>query len=322
MKPVTSTMVALAAGVSQATVSRVLNDSPRVDADTRERVIRAARELKYPLIPQSKTRTAGVIVTRETPINSFYAMTLSAIKEAARERHYRLEIISNQDIGMLNTRIINGAIAFSNDLTLNRRWSETTTLPLVRYESKSSHGDNIYTVYTDLLPLIAEAFAHLRQNGHREIAVLFGTSEKGYGNHLVPPMPYFLRELGRAGVADPESRLFFSGGGPVDDWLRRMLSEGCTALVIFPGELAMQVCGKLNKMGCRVPDDVSIVSREFGGISEFWSPPLTTICPDFSRVGHVVLELLDRLIDGETDLTDIPIPGTYIIRESVAPARR
>ncbi len=317
MKPVTSIMVAEAAGVSQTTVSRVLNNSPQVDTHTRRKVIRIARELNYPLIPQSKSKTIGIIMTRESPITSFYAMTISALKEAAYSRNYRMEIISNNDLGMLNTRIISGAIAISNDATMNKRWSETTTLPLVRYESKSSHQDNIYTVYTGMQALIAGAMKLLTEHGHRDIAFL-GTKRKNYDNLINPTYKYFIREMINAGVKDPEHWISFGHDEPLDERLERILALKPTAMIIFPGDLAIQVCSKLNRLGIRVPGDMSIITREYRDISEYWSPPLTTICPDYGKMSHAALELLDNLIAGQTGLKDIPIPGTLMIRDSVA----
>lgn len=323
MKPVTSSMVARAAGVSQATVSRVLNNSPQVVTHTRRKVIQAARELNYPLIPQSKTKTLGIIMTREGPITSFYAMTISALKEAAYPRNYRLEIISNKDLGILNTRVISGAIAISNDATLNTRWSEITTLPLVRYESKSSHQDNIYSVYTDMQPLLAETFDYLRSMGHRKIAAVMGGKSNSYDNHIKHTGKYFIREMSRTGAANPEQWIFFNNDDqPVDVRLQEVLKQKPTAMIVFPGDLAIQVCGKLNRLGYRIPRDMSIISREYSGISEFWSPPLTTIRPDYVKLSHTALELMDQLIAGHTGLKDIPIQGSFVIRESVADIRK
>ncbi len=318
MKPVTSTMVAQAAGVSQTTVSRVLNNSSLVDSHTRRKVIQIARELNYPLVPQSKSKTIGIIMTRESPITSFYAMTISALKEAAYQRNYRLEIISNNDLSMLNTRTISGAIAISNDATLNKRWSETTTLPLVRFESKSSHQDNIYSVYTDMHPLIVQVLNHLIEHGHRRIAVFLNAPSINYDNHIKHTGKYFIREMARAGIPDPERWIFFKTDESLDERLGRVLKQKPTAMIIFPGDLAIQVCGKLNEAGYKIPKDMSIISREYSGISEFWQPPLTTICPDYAKFSHCALELLDQLIAGQTGLKDIPIPGTFIIRKSVS----
>lgn len=115
-------MVAREAGVAQSTVSLVINNSPRVTEYTRKRVLAAARKLGYVLLPQDKQKLIGIIISRYRIMNSYQAMTLTALKEELHRRSYRMEIFNNDDIELLNDRVVNGAISITGDHNLNERW--------------------------------------------------------------------------------------------------------------------------------------------------------------------------------------------------------
>ncbi len=131
MKKVTSTMVAGLAGVSQGTVSMVVHNSPRISAETRQAVLRAARSLGYPLIPQNRCRNVAVIVSTDHAVNVFQSMLLSALFEEFPRHNCRMEIVSADDLAILNERIISGAVSLSGAADLNRRWQEFSGIPLV-----------------------------------------------------------------------------------------------------------------------------------------------------------------------------------------------
>lgn len=320
MEKINSTMVARRAGVSQATVSRVLNNHPRVDDRTRRLVLEAAAELGYPVRLRGKALRIGIVMSRDTPIGSYQAMAVSALKADVYRRGWQMEIVFNEDLGVLGSRALSGAVSVSGDCELNRRWSEFTTLPLVRFAALSAHSDNIYSVFTDEEPLWRKLLGLLREAGHRRIGLLLRRSREqdealheNLGRLFRQLMPGF-------GMADPGEFVSYAEPGvSLPERLERLLAKRVTALIVIPGDTALEACAELRKRSLRVPDDLSLVTRDFAGVAEFWDPPLTVLRPDYTRLSVSALDLLERLARGETPAEDVAIPGELILRESVRP---
>ena len=305
-------MVARAAGVSQATVSRVLNNHPSVDERTRRAVLSAASSLGYSLRIRGGNLRIGIVMSKNTPIGSYQAMTLSALKADVYRRSWQMEIVFNEDLAVL------GSLSISGDGTLNRRWSEFTTLPLVRFAARSSHSDNIYSVYSDEEPLWREMLKMLYASGHRRIGLLLRRSRASdavlYEN-LGELFPRLMAGFGMTGAEE-----FISYGEnsvPLAERLEILLRKGVTALIAIPCDTALEICAMLRARGIHIPDDLSLVTRDFSGVAEFWNPPLTVMRPDYKALSVSALDLLARLVRGERSLADIAIPGKLICRESV-----
>lgn len=318
MKKVNSTMVARAAGVSQATVSRVLNNHPAVDERTRHAVLAAAASLEYSVRIRGKHLRVGIVMSKNTPIGSYQAMALSALKTDVYRRSWQLEIVFNEDLAVLGSRALSGAVSISGDRDLNCRWSEFTTLPLVRFAARSSHSDNIYSVYTDEEPLWREMLKKLHDLGHRRIGLLLRRTRSADSVLYENYGELFPRLMAGFGLADAEEFVSYGEAGiPLAERLDSLLVRGVTALVVIPCDTALEVCAELRKRGIRIPDDLSLITRDFAGVAEFWDPPLTVLRPDYAAMSASALDLLERLVRGERDVEDIAIPGTLILRESV-----
>ncbi len=318
MKKVNSIMVAREAGVVQSTVSLVINNSPRVSDDTRRRVIEAARKLGYRLEPQSKKLLIGIIISRTTRINSYQAMALSYLKNEIYRRGHRLEIICNEDIQILNERVVSGAISISGDHTINQAWSTLRSIPLVRFASKGRHSDNIYTVYTDHRANVDLALGYLNKFNHRRVGLFMRRRQEEEMDLLERTGEYFQEKLLAAGIEHPERLVSYNDDTPVSERLKRLLGEKITALAIIPGDTALQVLQELRRLKIRIPEDLSVITREFENVSEYWDPPLTSIFPDYQLLSSSALDLLENFHNRKAgQLRDIAVPGHLIERKSV-----
>ena len=311
-------MVARVAGVSQATVSRVLNNHPTVDERTRRAVLAAAAELGYSMRIRGKNLRVGIVMSKNTPIGSYQAMALSALKADVYRRSWQLEILFNEDLAVLGSRALSGAVSISGDRDLNSRWSEFTTLPLVRFAARSSHSDNIYSVYTDEEPLWRRMLKQLHDFGHRRIGLLLRRSRSADAVLYENYGELFPRLMARFGLAGADEFVSYGGEGiPLAERLDALLARGVTALIVIPGDTALEVCAVLRTRGIRIPDDLSLITRDYAGVAEFWEPPLTVLRPDYGAQSVLALDLLERLVRGERDMADIAVPGTLVLRESV-----
>ena len=81
------------------------------------------------------------------------------------------------------------------------------------------------------------------------------------------------------------------------------------ALIVISGDTALEVCALLRARAIRIPDDLSLVTRDFSGVAEFWNPPLTVMRTDYKALSVSALDLLVRLVRGERPSADVAIPG-------------
>ena len=100
MKKVTSRMVGAAAGVSHVTVSRVLNNDPRVHPVTRARVIETARRMGYPLAPADGRRTIALIIF-EINLSGYLSSLLTFLLDEISRHSYRVELISSSGVSTM-----------------------------------------------------------------------------------------------------------------------------------------------------------------------------------------------------------------------------
>ncbi len=314
-------MVAREAGVAQSTVSLVVNNRPRVSEVTRKRVLDAARRLGYVLEPRSGGVLIGVIITGCRAMNSYLAMTITAVKEEVHRRGFRLEIINSDDIELLNERVVAGAISLSNDPELNERWKELKNIPLVRFVSRGSHADNIYTVYPDCRADLRLIFDYLNRMGHRRIGLFLERTVEQERRFLDRTGELFRELLEADGIAAAERLVSFAGSGTLTERLDRLLQEGITALVVMPGDVALRIQGELARRNLRVPEDLSLLSREYSNVSEFMTPPTTTLLPDYPAMAAHALNLIEMFLQRKQPPGDIACPGRLLIRDSVRDLR-
>lgn len=317
MKKTTGTMVARRAGVAQSTVSLVMNNSPRVEEETRQRVIEAARALGYPLLPRNQRLLIGVIISRQRAINSYQAMTLSALKDVIYERGYRMEIICHEDLSLLNERVVSGAICITGATSINLQWKQLHNIPLIHFNNQSCPLDNIYTVYTDYRKDNELAFGYLRRLGHRRVGLFLQRSREEEHGLLERTGEHFREMLSAAGIDDPERLITYSDDGSLHRRCRKLLSGGASAFIVIPGDTCLAVCQELRKMRLRVPADVSIISREYRNVFEYLETPLTALLPDYDTMAAAAIGLIERFLNRRGSLTNIAVPSILIRRKSV-----
>ena len=318
-KKFTSTDIAHLCGCSQTTVSRVINNHPLVDPRTREAVLACAREHGYPIRGKLGKLRIGIVFSRYTAIDGYQSMALNALKNAVYSRGYQMEIIFNEDLAALNNNPVSGAIAVTGDMTLNRRWAETTVLPLIRFGAKGCHADGIYSVFSDESTLVERAVRELKNAGHRKIALFLRRSRSKDFSLAENVSCPFRRAMKK--ILSPEDDILISYGMEnlsIRERLDLLLRKKITALVVIPGDTALEVCSLIKKRGLKIPHDISVISREYDHVLEYHTPPLTAMRPDYETMSETALSMLETLLnDPSAAVKDVQIPGTFISRQSV-----
>lgn len=304
--------IAAECGLSPATVSRVLNRYPYVRAEVRNRVMRAARKLGY----VSEERNYAVVVPGAPGFSGYTGMMLAAILKVFAAHGCHAEIIEQSAIHLLAEYALSGAIAMMNDNGLEKEWAALQRLPLVCLNTRPRHIDNIYTVLADDRQGIFLALDHLKAHGHRKIAYLYfdvRAEERGNWNFRCRLAAY--REWMYRNCTGMEP--------PVIDcshdrnWASGQEIAMCTAVLVIGENAGLWAASDLLRAGRRIPEEISLVAFENSAISEFASPPQTTIGQNLDKMAECALDLLEKQIAGEGVSGDLPVEYTLQERESV-----
>lgn len=324
--------VALVAGVSHQTVSRVLNDHPSVRPETRERVLAAIAELGYRRNTAARalvTRRSGTIGIVTTGLPYFGpTSTLIAVEKAARDAGYSVSIATlagidtpsvDHAIEHFLAQAVEGIIVIApHDDVRDALVPFADQVPLVMIAAEPSPGFSYHTMSVDQELGARLATRHLLELGHREVVHVAGPQEWIDARARVVG---WRAELAAAGIA---------AGEPIDGaWSpdrgyevgRRMVREGVPSAVFAANDqLALGLLHAFAEGGVVVPRDVSVVGFDDVAEAAHFSPPLTTVRQDFAALGGRCLELLVGVMGGHT-LDPTPIPPRLVVRASTGRPR-
>jgi DNA-binding LacI/PurR family transcriptional regulator len=326
--------VAALAGVSQMTVSRVINDRPGVRDETRRRVLRAMQELDYRpnvaarALVTGRSKTLGVVSFDTTLYGP--ASTLFGIEVAARDAGYFVSIatlasIDRRALGdaveRLREQAVDGVIVIApHDATVEGLRDLAVDVPLVAVEGGVGGGAPVATV--DQYTGAARATSHLLSLGHETVWHISGPVEWPEARARERA---WRETLSTAGCRVPDVL--------VGDWSARsgythgktlIEADDATAVFVANDHMALGLLRALHEAGLRVPADLSVVGFDDVPEAAFFSPPLTTVRQDFAEVGRRAMrQLLDQL-EGRTRPADAVIEPDLVLRESTgkAPANR
>lgn len=312
MKEVTIRDVAVAAGVSFATVSRVLNQHPNVSPRFRGQVLAAVRRLGYSLDDLPQHKTIAIIFSRNDFKGYFFGIT-DALIRVIGAKGYRLELIPEQNIELINDRLVDGVISLEYSNQLNHYWNKHKCNPLVCINEYSVHLDNIYSVCSNERQGMALAVSCLVRHGHRRIG-LVTLGDNNYCNDLREKS--FLREAASAGLENTSCHSTnFENLPAVVEQLRQ---AKLTAVIGSGEDTGIQLARCLNERGYVIPRDISLISWESDDISAHLVPPQTTIGQDFNEISVRTLNMLEKLMRREHQVKDCLVDYLLYERASVS----
>lgn len=323
--------VAHKAGVSTATVSRVINNTGTVSKKTREIVLTAIQELNYrpqsaaQILAGKKTNTIGLLLQRIG--GEFFSTLLRGIERCASENGYNLLIYSTQDppynhsllpipVGEQNA---DGLLVYVNSLNPNelQRFSQIG-FPVVLIHQTPPKGLPIPSVTIENKTGARRIVDHLIEvHNYRRIAYLAGRIDQedtywreiGYREsldaHGIPIDP----ELIASGDFDRQQAKL-----TVESWL----ASGAVIDAVFAAddEMAIGVLAAFEHAGIHVPDDIALVGFDDIYLSQYLSPPLTTVRAPTEQVGREAIQLLIQKIQGQHTDNVVLLPTELVIRQS------
>lgn len=325
--------VARAAEVSYQTVSRVINDGPRVSVATRDRVLAVIAELGYRrndaarALVTNRSQTIGVIADaspRYGPVS-----TLAAVESAAREAGYTALVatMSNPDqrtvVNAFNSfteRGVEGIIVVAPRVPLAQATQEArVSIPVVVLAPGQTSHDGLTVFFEDQELGARLATRHLIQLGHREVAHLAGSQEWLDGQVRLRG---WQAELNTAKLPAVAVQYGDWSGESAYRIGKKMVAEGLPSSIFIASDLmALGFMRALYEHGLSVPRDISIVGFDDNEFAPHVFPPLTTVRQSFATVGSRCMEILLGLIAGiPVDTT--PATPQLVVRESAAAPHR
>jgi LacI family transcriptional regulator len=339
MKPgrkVTIGDVAAQAGVSIATVSKVINGRYGVAAATNARVRGVIEELGYEtsLVAQSlrshRSNVVGILVADLEP---FSTELLKGAAQAIRDTGYELVIYSGGGLGRDQVgwerrylSRVSGTLTDGTILVTPTVSAASHGTPLVAVDPHSGPQD-LPTVDSDNLAGAVTATRHLIELGHRRIGFLAGRPdlesarlrEQGYRQALEAAGIAFDPDLVRIGGYRPDT-----AAAPAEALLR--LDPPPTAVFAANDLTAIEVMRVAGSLGLTVPDDLSVIGFDNVPESALAQPPLTTIDQSIQRMGAEAVRMVIHLIDrpdpeAEVDVAalHVRLPTALVVRQTCRP---
>jgi LacI family transcriptional regulator, galactose operon repressor len=331
---VTIADVAREAGVSTATVSRVMSGVGPARAETRARVLDAARALEFRpslvarALKQRVTRTIGLIVTDIE--NPYFPQLVRAVEDAANAEGYAI-LLCNADedpereasyLDVLVERRVDGMIVAASSIPTGQgEWLAHAPLPVVLVNTPTPV--DVPAVVSDSRAGGRLAARHLLDLGHRR----FG--------YLMPPPRNVDAPNRLAGVRDELDRganepvTIASGhGGPTVEGgeaaMEQLLAApmGPTAVIAFNDLMAIGALRAIRRAGLRVPEDISLVGFDDIAFAAYAEPPLTTVRQETAEMGRWAVARLTEKITGRPPADPTArkvLPVRLVVRASTGP---
>jgi LacI family transcriptional regulator, repressor for deo operon, udp, cdd, tsx, nupC, and nupG len=327
--------VAELAGVSEATVSRVVNERPGVAETTRREVLRALHQLGYEptgIRPTRRTRLVGLIVPElDNPAFPRFAQAIesrlaskglttvlcTSTPSGMGENDYLDVLLDHEVVGIV---IVSGTHAdMTADHSRYRDLADRGVPTVLVNGSQPGLGPSMVTV--DHADAARQAVTHLASLGHERIGLAVGPSRYLPSLDL---MDGFREGLEQAGLPADDAciseTLYSIEGGHVAGL--RLIEAGATAIMAASDPMALGVLQAAREERLQVPRELSVVGFDDAGPNAYVAPPLTSIQQPFEAMANAILRLLDEAMsDRNVPVTSLRFTGHLVVRGSTAPPK-
>ena len=325
-------MVARAAGVSRATVSRVVNGSPKVSPEIVAAVNDAVDRLHY--VPNRAARSlarrssnAIALVVPEDVTRFFgdpyFAAIVKGITDRIDDSEYVLNLLvaSNdphqKTLRYLSSGIVDGAIVISHHVGDSILADARPSVPLVFGGRPAlGSGEDDYYVDVDNRAGAATGTRYLIERGRRRIGSITGPINMPAG---IDRLDGFQDAVRAAGLPDDlYETADFTAASAVEAAVRLLDRDpDIDGLFVASDLMAMGVLTVLRDRGLLIPDDVAVVGFDDSPAALSGLVPLTTVAQPSIEAGSRMADLLIRLVDGQSDVPHATIlPTELVVRES------
>jgi DNA-binding LacI/PurR family transcriptional regulator len=325
--------VAKKVGVSEATVSRVLNGKPGVSEATRQSVLTALDVLGYERPTQlrgERARLVGLVLPElQNPIFPAFAEVIGGAlaqqgltpvlctqtKGGVAEADYVDLLLQQQVSGVV---FAGGLFAQADAPHEHYRLLAERKVPVVLVNA-AIEGLDFPCVACDDAVAIEQAWRHLASLGHERIGLVIGPAD-----HIPSRRKLDAARIaaGSAGMTLPDEfvqrSIFSLEGGQAAT--TRLLERGVTGIVCGSDPLALGAIRAARRRGLSVPADVSVVGFDDSAFMTCTEPPLSTVRQPIEAMGRAAVDLLCAQIEGShSPLGELLFEPELVVRGSTAP---
>ena len=325
--------VAQRAGVSAATVSRVLNKTHYISDETRTRVLQVVDELNYfknvhaRRLATGQSDLFGLVISEIA--NPYFPEVIRGFQSAAWDRGLDVLLLNTEYseartqsvIRKLVESDVRGVAILTSSIDSSATSELTEAGIAVVFSNYCSPEHLVSNISIDYNRGVIEAIDHVAKLGHRRAAVIAGPDTNRTAANIKKALISGLSRRGMKPFPVTSSNYRVDAGASA---VRDILSAPDIPTVIFCGSdlIAMGAMSALEILGVRVPQDISIVGIDDIAFAVLARPPLTTISVPRERLGLTAFTALDKLLTrkrrkGEEYLLETKL----VIRNSTSTAR-
>lgn len=319
---VTINDVGAAAGVSTATVSRVLNGTANVDPALSQRVADAVLELGYRPnaaaqgLARGEWNTVGVLVPDLS--NPYFPDVLKAVSAVARSHHRRVMVMESDEDPAIEHDLVEDLMRCCDGVLLcSPRMERAALLDLAARKhpmvllNRIVPGLATPSISVDFFGGMMLISGHLAQLGHTRAVYLSGPPSSWANAERIRAFDV-ARAFGLNVAVVPCGATYSDGYRGV----RAALDTGATAVVAYNDLVAWGAVNKLREDGINVPDDVSVIGFDDLSIDRFGQSDLTTVSIRRDELGRLAGEMLESRMTSGQDTEPRYLPMDLVIRDT------
>ncbi|HEV2592391.1 MAG TPA: LacI family DNA-binding transcriptional regulator [Gaiellaceae bacterium] len=302
--------VARQAGVSEATVSRVLNGKPGISDTTRAAVLTALDVIGYERpthLRGRKARMVGLVVPELQ--NPIFPALAEVVGGALAQRGFNAVLCTRtgsmseaEYVEMLLERQVSGMIFAGGQYAEADAPHDHYTrllqlrLPVVLVNAAADHID-FPRVSTDDAVAMQQAYAHLAYLGHERIGLILGPPDHVPSLRKLRAFEAICAKAGNSAELVERTRFSLEGGHSAGT---KLLARGATGVICASDPLALGAVRAARRAGLIVPDDLSVVGYDDSPLMACTEPPLTTVRQPIEAIGRAAVEMLTGQIEGSS----------------------
>lgn len=320
---ITTKDLARICGVSRATITRALNDTGRINAETKNRILETVKELGYQpdLLARSlvkgKTMTIGVIVVDLK--NQYFPEMINAMENRVKEEDYLLNITLHEDNKETEKQLIRALVGHRVDGLMispankGREFIEFLSqlpIPVVMLGNKVGHL--ISSVGIDEFRAAKEATEYILSKGYQNIAFVVPplSDKEGLENGGHEQRLEGFEEAIKGHKIETKIIYGKDYTEQVNQYMEKSVQK--PAFLCSGDMFAGNVMDKLSKNGYRVITDYGVMGFDCIDMFRQWSPRLTTIDNHIGAIGYEAADLLFKMISKKCDTKELEIPFNIV----------
>lgn len=323
--------VARRSGVSRSAASRALNAQPGVRPEVRAKVLQVADELGFRPNRAARNLASGrasviglVIPTRDLSADPYGVALTHAVGRAAAERDLgmMLHLAADEPGQTLHHIVRDGMIdgLVISSVAIGRPWVDElfdSSLPTVLIGTHPVRHD-LLSVDVENVESTAAAVTHLFDQGCRRVGCITGLAHRADARQRLAGFRLAHQRARR----DLDPALIVQGDFTRRGGARaaaRLLELGVDGIFASNDESAVGALWTLAHRGLRVPADVKVAGFDGTALDEFHEPTLTSIAQPFAEMGAATVDLLMRLVAGDTDVESVVLEPHLVIGTTTDP---